>query len=342
MRVIWNKLGQAQDRAPARWMPVCCALLLSLLWLGCQRVEESDRLSTTDSFAVEITISPETPVTVGDRVDVRILAQHPEHYRAIMPTIRDDERISLRSRTSERRDVGDGYVISMNRYNISLFEIGTYTVITGDVRFVARDEDEVTRPLPERTVEVRSLLDEEDVVVPAEPDELLSWPRRVPLWLWVIPLIALLALLLGLVMARWLRRRRTFIQQPPPRPPHEIALNALALLKTKGYIERGEIDPFYIELSAIVRSYLEGRFGLRAPELTTEEFIREATSTQSLNSDQQKLVAGFLEQSDLVKFARFRPDAVSMQDAWNAAERLVQETRERVQAPTASKTEGAS
>ena len=34
-----------------------------------------------------------------------------------------------------------------------------------------------------------------------------------------------------------------------------------------------ELDQFYQELSMILRRYIEGRFGLSAPEQTTEEFL---------------------------------------------------------------------
>ena len=103
-------------------------------------------------------------------------------------------------------------------------------------------------------------------------------------------------------------------------------MNALRDLLAKGWIETENSEPFYIELSSIIRRYLEGRFGLRAPERTTEEFIREAVTSRLLSSDHQMLTSEFLEQCDLVKFARHRPKRADMQNGYNAAERLVRET----------------
>lgn len=71
------------------------------------------------------------------------------------------------------------------------------------------------------------------------------------------------------------------------------------------------LDAWYVELSGIVRRYIEQRFGVRAPELTTEEFLRAArTSSQLPTADQGKLVA-FLEACDRVKFAGDRPGAAA-------------------------------
>ena len=47
-------------------------------------------------------------------------------------------------------------------------------------------------------------------------------------------------------------------------------------------VERGELERYYVGLSAIVRRYLEDRFGLRAPEMTTEEFLAVAQRNREL------------------------------------------------------------
>ena len=110
-------------------------------------------------------------------------------------------------------------------------------------------------------------------------------------------------------------------------------MNALADLRAKGWIEALKIEPFYVALSGIVRRYLEGRFGLRAPERTTEEFIRDALTSKKLSDAHRDLVAGFLEQSDLVKFARHAPGPADMRNALESAERLVRETMSVVPEP---------
>jgi predicted TIM-barrel fold metal-dependent hydrolase len=75
-----------------------------------------------------------------------------------------------------------------------------------------------------------------------------------------------------------------------------------------------------------VRRYLEGQLGLRAPERTTEEFLYETSRDHALSAEHRELLAAFLQESDLVKFARLRPGEQDKQRAWAAAERFVRET----------------
>ena len=43
----------------------------------------------------------------------------------------------------------------------------------------------------------------------------------------------------------------------------------------EGLIDKGEQKLFYLKISAILRHYVEDRFGMHAPENTTEEFLRD-------------------------------------------------------------------
>ena len=299
---------------------VWCGLAL-MLAAGCDRAAPEEAWDTDDPFAVRAVLST-NQITIGDPVELRVMTRHPTDTAVEWPVLADDDTVIVR----EQRPPERGARQSERRYMLTSFRLGEHLVYTGTVRFVTAAGDIEERPFPSISLEVvTSVVDEEAELSPIKP--LMDWPGRVPRWLPVLLGIALLALLLGLLFAVWLRKRRTIVQQAPPPPAHETALNALALLKRKGYIEQGQIDPFYIELSAIVRRYLEDRFRLRAPESTTEEFIRDAASAQVLTTPQQDSVSRFLEQSDLVKFARFRPDADAMQDAFAAAERLIRETK---------------
>jgi len=90
-------------------------------------------------------------------------------------------------------------------------------------------------------------------------------------------------------------------------PAHVIAYEALSALEKKDYIRTGQTKAFYIELSDIVRHYLENRFNIRAPEMTTEEFLSKVKEDSSLSIEHKGLLRDFLATCDLVKFARYQP-----------------------------------
>jgi hypothetical protein len=120
----------------------------------------------------------------------------------------------------------------------------------------------------------------------------------------------------------WLRRPR---KAPPPVPPHEVAYESLRRLVALGLIEKGEVEVFFVHLSAILRQYIENRFQVRAPERTTEEFLAEAAKNPALEHHRVRL-GEFLQLSDQVKFARFRPEAATIQGAFDTLKSFLAET----------------
>ncbi len=158
-------------------------------------------------------------------------------------------------------------------------------------------------------------------------------------WAWVwIAVIALVILAAGVVAWFWWRKKRLQIPPVPVVPPHIRArqklAGAIALLH----------DPrlFCSLVSDTLRIYLEERFHFRAPERTTEEFLQELHATTLLNTDQKQRLAEFLEQCDLVKFARFEPAELTLRALLDAALRLIDETRYDALASSAPATASVS
>ena len=88
----------------------------------------------------------------------------------------------------------------------------------------------------------------------------------------------------------------------------------------------GYLKLFYLRLSDIVRHYIEDRFGLRAPEQTTDEFLAALADAPQIRGDHQQLLRRFLRQADMVKFAKFMPGADETGGAVEAARRFIEQT----------------
>lgn len=102
--------------------------------------------------------------------------------------------------------------------------------------------------------------------------------------------LALLILLVCLLVRYLVRRVREHRMSPIER-----AWVELERLIGRGLPGRGRYKDFYIELTMVVRRYIQRRYGIKAPHMTTEEFLREAKPSDELRR--------FLESADLVKFA---------------------------------------
>ena len=159
----------------------------------------------------------------------------------------------------------------------------------------------------------------------AEWGEPLSMKAPFP-WSMVAMIVAAGAVL-GLVIFLLLRKKRVEAALPPPPiPAHVTALEALMALERGQLLERGEAERFFVCLTDIVRTYIEGRFGLRAPEQTTDEFLRAARAHANIPGAHQATLAEALARADLIKFARARADSNEGRAALDLARRFVRDT----------------
>lgn len=261
-------------------------------------------------------------IHIGDVVTLKVHVDHPAGARAQLPDFGREKRVVVRDQKAAAAEKGG------TDFTVVLTSLtpGSHVVSTGVVSALLADGTTVAAPFPDLTLRVQSLIAETNQVL-AGIKPPVRWKRPLPWQLaWMIPLGLLVVALAAYALRRLLRRVKAPAPPPPPIPPHERALRELAELLARQWIEQRNVEPFYVALSGIVRRYIEDRFHLRAPEQTTEEFIRAAANSAALSYDHRQLTTSFLEQCDLVKFARHQPGEADMRAAHDAAGRLVRET----------------
>ena len=85
--------------------------------------------------------------------------------------------------------------------------------------------------------------------------------------------------------------------------PIERAMLELDRLLKKGLPGRGRYKDFYVELTMVVRRYIQRRHAVRAPNLTTDEFLRAAAENPAFTREALDELRQFLGSADMVKFA---------------------------------------
>lgn len=232
-------------------------------------------------------------------------------------------------------DATNGRVVYERWYDLIAYETGDDLVPGMPIGWREPDGELHTTYLPDTPVTIASVLPrapDSDEPLPIEEIDLLDIkaPVEPPPAPWPLGWIAvgtLIGLSLGTLLLRALKRRRAPIRREAL--PHEIALSHLAALRDGSLLADSRLEEFYIELSTIVRSYLEARFSVRAPEMTTEEFLQAAHGGSALSGEQRGALQVFLTEADLVKFARAHPATSDAERAWTAAAEFVEATAER-------------
>ena len=159
------------------------------------------------------------------------------------------------------------------------------------------------------------------------PFTFMDWLRDN--WEWVAGgagVVALLALVLFLVL-----RKRPMEQEDQPEPdiPYYIRFRtALDELEEKKLWQRGKIKSYYVELTEIIRGYIQRRYTVNALEFTTAQLI-SALSFTEMPPDKREGLKILLELADMVKFARSLPTGEENEMAIRTARELIDATRDR-------------
>jgi hypothetical protein len=109
------------------------------------------------------------------------------------------------------------------------------------------------------------------------------------------------------------------------RSADEMALDKLNHLKDSTYLQRGEIKKFYVELSYILREYVENSVYIKTLEMTTEE-IKLYRSVIPFDHDQLGIWMDILLRADLSKYAKSDPESMICHEDLAAGETFVKNT----------------
>ncbi len=270
-------------------------------------------------------------VTAGQKLTLTIEAAAPAGVDITMPQLEAELGTFAVRGARTPPDVPDGdRRRTVHVYTLDTFATGQIEVPSLSLRFVdARGSGEPsdgTLQSQALAVSVGSNLAGDEKV--RDIRGMVDVPGGGAHWMWWIALAAVVAAAAAAVLAFLVgRRRRAAEAAAEPEPlPHAWAMAALAQLEADGLLDRGAFEPFYTRLSDIVRQYIEKRFGLMAPERTTDEFLVEARRGDALSEGHKTLLEGFLRAADMVKFARFQPRSRDATEALGAARGFVQET----------------
>lgn len=156
------------------------------------------------------------------------------------------------------------------------------------------------------------------------------WPPFKTVMLWVGLALLAAAALYGLW---WAGRRLHRTIQLRRMSPKERALHELAELMAKDLIAKEQMKEFYLEITLIVRRYIERAHAIRAPEQTTEEFLMAIMNDPRFGRAVALKLKAFLQTADLVKFATYHPDPAAVDGTVATARDYIETDEQERQQP---------
>jgi hypothetical protein len=292
--------------------------------------------STAETGPVTATLrlSPAAPA-IGDPLVLELEVRAEPGVELLMPEFGEalDRFAIVDFSKAEEADAAGG-TLARQRYTLQPSRSGAQTIPPLLVEFVDRREGREAAPEGEDAYELLTQPLDFEVASALADDAPLEYRARLgalgpldlgggPRWPWALAAVAALLLaapfVYRAVAAARMRARR--------RSAYDVARDALDALFMAPRPGAGEMDGFFVELSGVIRRYLEDRFGLRSPELTTEEFLDALAQSPDLLRSHQRLLRDFLSRADLVKFAHFVPDPGDVEESLDTARRFLETTR---------------
>ena len=330
---MFSRRTQTDLRNLRSWL--CLAVVVSMV--GGARAEDAIQ-QETESGPVKalVRLIPKSPL-IGDTVSLTITVTAEKDVELLMPEFGEAlERFSIVDFAPRQSIDNEGRTVAVQTYRLQPPGSGKQTIPPILIEYVDRRPGEREAPegydayelLTERLeFEVQSVIPK-DAKADLKPPLGELGPREVPpgaRWPWAVAFFVILGAASPFAVKAYLAWRRKARQKSA----YEIARARLQRLLDSPRPDTAEqVDAFYVELSGIVRRYLEDRFELRAPELTTEEFLGSVGESPDLTREHQVLLREFLRQADLVKFAGVQPSNDDIERSIEAAWWFLNETRE--------------
>ena len=210
----------------------------------------------------------------------------------------------------ERTADADSNVIVKQQLTLMTFDTGQIQLPAVGLTYAASFDDPMRLQAFTESIDLHVTTITVDTLQPYKP---IVEPIAVPIRMrevfpWI--LVALLAILLGIGIWLFLKRRKTRIDENghivkgPVIPPYEKAVSDLENLRHQKLWQSGKVKEYFSSLTDIAREYIEGQFGVNAVEMTTDDIMEEIKPLRFPNEAYNKLKET-MEVADLVKFAKY-------------------------------------
>ena len=302
----------------------------------------------TYSLAIAQTLSASAnpdKILIGEPVtitySVKTIKNHPVEFTPLVDALparimnpggtlsNDNAEIEITERFTDTTKYRDNVQEWIGRYTVTVWDSGTFIINAPTVTI----NDSTYRFNPVKLYSNYSLDNKDidlydihenftDVPEPSFWSESVDFLKR---YGWIIILFVLT--LIGVKLYKVYKKKRN--KEPEPifkaMSLKERTLLAIEALDSEKKWQKNELKEHYVELSYILRSYLTSRYNVSLLERTSYE-TKLILTQKGLEDDTVENINRILSQSDMVKFAKSKPEELQILRISNLAKQIVVET----------------
>lgn len=259
-------------------------------------------LSSSQAFSQVTSRVDTTRIRIGEQIQYEIEINEIDGVR--LPKFETDSLNRVGVISSKIDSLKNRLIV---KYTLTSFDSGQY-VLPGQEVFV-RDKRYLTDPVivDVGTVPVDTIKQPMHHIKTIKNEPYLFSDYLNYFWGLIVAL-----LIIGTILYFVLRDKPKHEEYVEKIPPFDMAKQRLQELDEKKLVEQNRIKLYYVELTDIVRTFIEREMNIPALESTTEELIEtivDFNSSSNLNIPSETLnkLKRLLKEADLVKFAKMKP-----------------------------------
>jgi len=282
---------------------------------------------------IQVELYPQT-AHIGDLIHLVFKVFRPEDSKFSVPdALTDLQNIEIKNVELKDEKAEKGTIQTILDYTIVSFKPGSYVLGPVSFNLQTSSGENIVLNSEKISLTIESLIKntskENDI---RGPKPQLSI-KVSPLSILIILILAILTIaVVWIVLRKTLLKPRETVRQIIELSADEQALQQLEELMRSPEMQRKNMKVIYTRLSDILRNYLGKRYSFDAKEMTSLECLREI-KTRRLAHDLYEKIKFSLDKADLVKFAKFMPEAVEMPADIDSAKHIITQTREIFHAP---------
>ncbi|MBI2420278.1 MAG: hypothetical protein HYV28_20650 [Ignavibacteriales bacterium] len=296
-------------------------------------------ISSISAQEISVKVSADSSkYQIGDYIKYNVTIKHAKNIKVLQPSIQDSlkplEFVSLDK--ADTTEGGHGFQVINYHYTLIGFDTGSVTVPSftllytqpGDSDFQSIHTDSLALYIS--GIAIDTAAEFKDIKEPIkEPFD------------WTIVLI-IAGIILALAIAayyiiRYYRNKKgiNVTEKTVVLTPYQEAMMRLQELEKKNLWKQGMVKEYHTEITEIVRVYFEKTFSFPALEQTSGEIINELKN-RNLGIQAIEITEQFLNNADMVKFAKFSPLPQVNEEMLRQAYKLVEEQNRGMAAQSGS------
>ncbi len=272
-------------------------------------------------------------ILMGEHVTLTFDVEIPAKSILQMPVFNEviNEKIEILNygTTDTLRSENQGFVRLQRTLRVTSWEEGYHAIAPVEFVLLINGDTLVIESEP-MLLEVDTFSIEEHTDL-KDIKDILSAPVTLAELKYYILGVILLVILVWLALRYWKKRKKQPVPQSiwekPDIPAHIAAISSLEKLRAQKLWQQGKVKEYHIQLTDIIRRYLEKRFKVGAMEMTTAEIMLAMENKPEMKKNGEGLQE-ILTLADLVKFAKHQPGTTDNEISMDMAFEFVNDTRQ--------------